>query len=513
MEKRAPFELSVPRYKELLEGGKPATYFVIAIQKRAEEKWEVDRRYREFNELHDSLKKTHANLPSLPGKSLFSLKDHNDLETRRAGLEKYLRTIITRQDIVNNEALKRFLHLDNFAPETTVHPPKDIGELGGMVYGVRDFCYEPEKGLILVATSDMSVTSRVDSYLTNMKMPWEKELQKGAHVTVGTVECYVQQDLSTYKFEKLWTKTFQVQVICLYWEPVSNLLAVGQDDGTITVLKVLADINYIKYDEVATNKVHAQRVMGVYLDSTTGLCYSVSEDKKLKVFDYTKNDVISELSPSSASLTGMHVHVETKRAFFTNRAGQSFIYDLSTTIPKQIYSIQNHPKGDIRGLDFDIKTNYLFTANMDDGVIAIFDIGKPGKEKYASSRAMLLGKPKVRTCKWASNRQELISGNQDGTVTFWDARKAEQIYVMHAHQDAITQMMWLDKTQVLMTASKDKKIKFWKLPEEWRDKSVVEKEEREYIMAKQTESMIKFKAQQEKAELDSEEDDLAGWQN
>lgn len=64
-----------------------------------------------------------------------------------------------------------------------------------------------------MATSDMSMTSRVDSYLTNMKMPWEKEQQKGALVTVGTVECYVQQDLSTYKFEKLWTKTFQTQVL------------------------------------------------------------------------------------------------------------------------------------------------------------------------------------------------------------------------------------------------------------------------------------------------------------
>ena len=96
-------------------------------------------------------------------------------------------------------------------------------------------------------------------------------------------------------------------------------------------------------------------------------------------------------------------------------------------MPKHIFTIQNHAKGDIRGLDFDFKTNYLFTANMDDGVIAIFDIGKPGKERYASSRAMLNGKPKVRTCRWATSRQELISGNQDGTVTFWDARQAEPI--------------------------------------------------------------------------------------
>lgn len=66
---------------------------------------------------------------------------------------------------------------------------------------------------------------------------------------------------------------------------------------------------------------------------------------------------------------------------------------------------------------------------MNDGNLAIWDVGKPGKEKYASSLATLAGKPKVRVCKWANARQELISGNQDGTVTFWDAKKVEPICI------------------------------------------------------------------------------------
>lgn len=99
------------------------------------------------------------------------------------------------------------------------------------------------------------------------------------------------------------------------WVSIANILAwylcfhLRQDDGTVTVLKVLADINYIKYDEVsvlvsptyymiwksqvASNKIHEKRVMGIYIDSTSGLCYSVSEDKKFRVFEYAKNDVIS----------------------------------------------------------------------------------------------------------------------------------------------------------------------------------------------------------------------------
>lgn len=72
----------------------------------------------------------------------------------------------------------------------------------------------------------MSVTSRVDSYLTNMKMPWEKEVPPGTTVTVGAVECYLQTGkLEEVKFEKLWTKTFQTQVIVMHWDqPTCNLL-------------------------------------------------------------------------------------------------------------------------------------------------------------------------------------------------------------------------------------------------------------------------------------------------
>lgn len=75
----------------------------------------------------------------------------------------------------------------------------------------------------------MKVVSRVDSYITNMKMPWEKEVPKGSLVTVGAVECYLQStsDDGGLKFDKLWTKTFQTQVIVMYWDSLSSQLIVG----------------------------------------------------------------------------------------------------------------------------------------------------------------------------------------------------------------------------------------------------------------------------------------------
>jgi len=46
-------------------------------------------------------------------------------------------------------------------------------------------------------------------------------------------------------------------------------------------------------------------------------------------------------------------------------------------------------------MHFDGIKNYLVTSNYDDGVIALVDLQKPGKEKYAHNIASLTGKLKV----------------------------------------------------------------------------------------------------------------------
>jgi WD40 repeat protein len=40
--------------------------------------------------------------------------------------------------------------------------------------GYRDVVIVPEKKLFFCVVSDMNPISRVDSYLTNMNMPWDK---------------------------------------------------------------------------------------------------------------------------------------------------------------------------------------------------------------------------------------------------------------------------------------------------------------------------------------------------
>jgi len=69
----------------------------------------------------------------------------------------------------------------------------------------------------------------------------------------------------------------------------------------------------------------------------------------------------------------------------------------------------------------------------------------------------------------------------------------------------------LEKVNILVSAGKDKKIKFYQLPDEWRDKRLEAEIMKESRIAKQNENLNQYKKQLEKAAEDSDEDDLAGW--
>lgn len=67
-----------------------------------------------------------------------------------------------------NSHFREFLELDTQLPETVVNTPVKIAECSELNLGGRDFIYLKEESLMFVAMSDMNITSRLDSYLTNV---------------------------------------------------------------------------------------------------------------------------------------------------------------------------------------------------------------------------------------------------------------------------------------------------------------------------------------------------------
>ena len=74
-----------------------------------------------------------------------------------------------------NPIFRSFLEIDEQIPESVSYQPVKMAEITDMQLGARDFCYVEGKGLLFVAMSEMNIGSRLDSYITNFTMPWEKK--------------------------------------------------------------------------------------------------------------------------------------------------------------------------------------------------------------------------------------------------------------------------------------------------------------------------------------------------
>lgn len=60
--------------------------------------------------------------------------------------------------------------------------PVKVTELSDLNLGGRDFIYLRDKGVMFVAMSDMNITSRIDAYLTNVRI---HDFTNIVHISLG----------------------------------------------------------------------------------------------------------------------------------------------------------------------------------------------------------------------------------------------------------------------------------------------------------------------------------------
>jgi hypothetical protein len=65
-------------------------------------------------------------------------------------------------------------------------------------FGVNALSYDDVNGVIFTACGDPNAMSRLDSRLSNMKMPWDKKKGPAALVPLGSLSCWKEQQ-NVYK--------------------------------------------------------------------------------------------------------------------------------------------------------------------------------------------------------------------------------------------------------------------------------------------------------------------------
>lgn len=80
----------------------------------------------------------------------------------------YLQEIVNRPDMRTDPRFRAFILLDSHVPESVVYSPVKVAEVNNLALGGRDFVYVENRGLLFVAMSEMNITNRLDSYITNV---------------------------------------------------------------------------------------------------------------------------------------------------------------------------------------------------------------------------------------------------------------------------------------------------------------------------------------------------------
>ena len=506
--------IDISDFKEKYRGGKLVTFYTVNVYDNySRKKWTLSKRYSEFEFLHKNLSKLISNVPTIPGKTLFKMKSSDALTNRKNHLESFLYECVNRKDIMASEYLKDFLELDRHSPNLTFNSPEKKYEVTKIPLGIRDFFYFQEENMMFIACSDMNIVSRVDSYITNVNLPWEKS--NGEHMTVGAVFAFkVNFGVSKTKdiFDKRWAKSFPVQTGVINFSIEKSILMLGLDNGKFLLYQTGIESKYSYYELLFEGKPHTDRVMGVEIEPKKNVAYTCSTDKKFIMTYLCEIKRLVEIESGPAGFTGLYFDKVNDRIFLTNEIGQVYIYLTNQDIPVKVKIVQTNSKNVLRGLEVSLRKYYIFTSSMK-GDISVLDLGTSGREKFVEEISYFGADLQLRIIRYNEENSELLTGDQSGKVTVWSLKNGKSIYTWKAHEGAITQMYYDTAHKILITGSKDKKIIFWKLPEKWVNEDIERFEKEEIKNLNDTMAMLKFQKNLEKKDdnSSSEENSLDGW--
>ena len=505
-------EITINEFFEKYIDSKIVTFYKIEVYDNySKERWILEKRYSEIDLLHKNISKLYPNIPPMPGKTLFKIKNREALENRKKQLEFFLKECAKRKDIESNEYFKNFLEIDKHSPDLSYNAPSIVYENSELPQGIRDFVFFEEANIMYIACCDMKIASRIDAYVTNVNLPWEKKTE--AHISVGSVFAFkliFDKKGIVNLYEKLWAKSFPEQTGVVNFDKENLMLQVGLDSGTIVFFRTSTESKYLNYEEICRIKPHNARVMGLAYDPKPGYIYSCGSDNKFMLSEINYLSNMTEIAQSNAGYTNLEFDKKNERIFLTNEGGILSVFLTNTFPPSLVNVIQTHSIHCIRGLEIDYVKQYIFTGT-NKGDISVLDLGQPGKEKLIKEISYFGGNIEIRIIRFNPIDRELFTGDQKGKITVWSLKTGQSIYAWQAHSEAITQMQYFPKSRQLLSMAKDKKIIYWQLPENWVKAEIKKFQDENIREINDTKKKKKFKKQKEKGDDDSSDDSLDGW--
>ena len=352
----------IQEFTEKYIDSKTVTFYLINVYDNfSRQKWIIEKRYSEFEKLYKNLSNLLPSIPQIPGKSMFKITSYDQLTKRRIQLDTFLKECNNRKDIISSDYYKQFLEVDKHSPQLSFNKPEKLFSISELPLGIRDFYFFKEENIIFIACCDMNIVSRLDSYFSNVNLPWGSN--NNNHVSVGAIFSFVlnKEKDNNYILKKKFAKSYPEQIGIINFDIDKNILQIGLDSGRINLYKTSKESEFCKYEEIIDFKPHINRVMGIAINNS--LIYSCSSDGKFCVTDMNNIAGIIKICENSYGFTNLYFDKKNNRIFLTNTIGNLYIYLTEIKIPSLVNIIQTHTQDTIRGFDIQLKKKLYFYSN------------------------------------------------------------------------------------------------------------------------------------------------------
>ncbi len=514
---------TIVEYTEKHIDNSPVIFYRIKVTDHfSNNSWIIEKRYNEFLNLQKALVVNFPDVPKIPGKTFFRVADFASIKKRKDGLQHFLKTCVSRKDIFASEDFKNFLELAKNSPDLCGNSPDMQGNIN-ISQSVRDFQYVPEDGIIVLCTAELGLVERAESTITDLK----NKIEKQEEITNPQGLLYVfrvEENNGDFNFREAWRRKFKVRTKCLYYDVGLKYLLIGRNDGIISVHCLDKESRFKRADTLNELKNHTSQINGVWYDPLDKKVYSVSTDKRFVASDINNSSQITEIGKSPFDYTCLKPDIKYDRIFTASEGGIIEIYSIKKFPPNKICSTSITGVGNIKDIYVNFNQFYIFSCD-NKGKITVLDFGSINNNNNNNSHCTEISqfgsKTALRAIIYDENKKELITGDESGKIIVWSIKTGQPIFSWSAHESgsSINRLDYDQKNRILISGSKDKNIKFWKLPDNWVNTDVLRFENEELKKINNEIARRRIKAQQEiedgiENDFDSDlsqEDDLNGW--
>ncbi len=158
-------------------------------------------------------------------------------------------------------------------------------------FGLRDIFFSPDFQLFLWLAADAGAMNKLKNSLNIFGKKDEEATSDGVFEAFSLTP----DDSSAYKYkvDLKFKLTLSNPGICLDWNFKNKTVAIGLENGNISVFEYDFQTDPTKFTEISTSKIHTKRVLCVKLAKDSTLVYSISKGNKLKIHDYAKKIILT----------------------------------------------------------------------------------------------------------------------------------------------------------------------------------------------------------------------------